>query len=136
MASAALKAVDWNTWFYAPGLPPKPDFDTSLVDVCYALAAKWENADSQDFNPAASDVDDWRANQVVVFLNSVKEFAKPLTKQQAQLMGETYGFFKSKNVEVTARYYGVGLRSRDENVYQPTADLLGKVGRMKFVRPL
>lgn len=42
-ASKALKSVDWETWFYAPGLPPKPDFDTSLVDECYALADKWAN---------------------------------------------------------------------------------------------
>ena len=42
-ASAALEKVDWDTWFYQPGLPPKPDFDTSMVDVCYSLAKKWEN---------------------------------------------------------------------------------------------
>jgi leukotriene-A4 hydrolase len=42
-ASSALDALDWDKWFYAPGLPPKPDFDTSMVDVCYALAKKWES---------------------------------------------------------------------------------------------
>jgi leukotriene-A4 hydrolase len=42
-ASEALKAVDWDTWFYKPGLPPKPKFDTSMVDKCYALADKWES---------------------------------------------------------------------------------------------
>lgn len=34
------------------------------------------------------------------------------------------------------RYFGIGLAAKDEGVYQPTADLLGTVGRMKFVRPL
>jgi leukotriene-A4 hydrolase len=42
-ASAALAKVDWDTWFYKPGLPPKPEFDTSMVDKCYALADKWES---------------------------------------------------------------------------------------------
>jgi leukotriene-A4 hydrolase len=42
-ASKALSSVDWDTWFYKPGLPPKPDFDTSMVDKCYALAKKWES---------------------------------------------------------------------------------------------
>jgi len=42
-ASAALAKVDWDTWFYKPGLPPKPKFDTSMVDKCYALADKWES---------------------------------------------------------------------------------------------
>lgn len=43
-ASAALANVDWDSWFYKPGLPPKPDFDTSLVDQCYALADKWKSS--------------------------------------------------------------------------------------------
>ena len=133
---AKLKAVDWSAWFYSPGLPPKPAFNTSLVDKCYALASQWENAGTENFKPSVSDIDGWKAKQVVVFLDRVKEFAAPLSKEQIQAMGETYKFFRSKNVEVTARYFDIGLRSRDEHVYQPTADLLGTTGRMKFVRPL
>lgn len=41
--SKKLESVDWDTWFYKPGLPPKPDFDTSMVDKCYELAKKWES---------------------------------------------------------------------------------------------
>ena len=37
-----LESVNWDEKFYAPGLPPKPDFDTSMVDDCYALAEKWK----------------------------------------------------------------------------------------------
>jgi leukotriene-A4 hydrolase len=43
-ASQKLEQVDWDSWFYKPGLPPKPDFDTSMVDDCYALAKKWEDS--------------------------------------------------------------------------------------------
>ena len=135
-SAAKLKAVNWDAWFYATGLPPKPIFDTSLVDGCYALASRWENANSEYFKPSLNDVKGWKANQIVVFLNRVKEFTVPLSKEKVQLMGETYKFFESRNVEVTARYFGIGLRSRDEHVYQPTAELLGSIGRMKFVRPL
>lgn len=42
-ASKALGEVDWDSWFYKPGLPPKPRFDTSMVDKCYTLADKWES---------------------------------------------------------------------------------------------
>jgi leukotriene-A4 hydrolase len=51
-------------------------------------------------------------------------------------MGEAYSLTETRNVELSSRYFGVGLLARDESVYQPTADLLGTVGRMKFVRPL
>ncbi|KAI9702515.1 MAG: hypothetical protein M1836_000995 [Candelina mexicana] len=138
--SKALNDLDWDTWFYAPGFPPKPDFDTSLVDVCYALADRWKNNsnDSNDehFEPNEHDLEGWSSNQTVVFLERVQGFEKPLTKESSQLMAKCYGFMKSKNVEVVSRYFVVGLKARDEAVYQPTAELLGKVGRMKFVRPL
>lgn len=128
--------MDWDKWLYAPGLPPKPDFDTTLVDVCYNLASKWEQAMAENFEPNAEDVSGWKAKQKVVFLDSVQLFEKPLDKRLVRAMGKAYGFEKSSNAEVVARYFGVGLRSRDEDVYKPTAELLGSIGRMKFVRPL
>ncbi|TVY64272.1 Leukotriene A-4 hydrolase-like protein [Lachnellula suecica] len=132
-ASKALESVDWDTWFYAPGLPPKPKFDTSMVDKCYALADKWV---SKDFSPAPSDIEGWAANQTVVFLEKVQLFKEPLTPSQSQAMGKAYSLATSRNVELSSRYFGIGLTAKDESVYQPAAELLGKVGRMKFVRPL
>ncbi|KAL8674803.1 MAG: hypothetical protein Q9168_000784 [Polycauliona sp. 1 TL-2023] len=134
-----LGEVDWNTWFYKPGLPPKPDFDTSLVDVCYALADKWKAfslGPEKGWSPNEKDIEGWMANQVVVLLERIQDFEKPLSKEAVHIMGQTYGFFKSKNVEIVSRYLAVGLKAKSEEVLGPTADLLGKVGRMKFVRPL
>ncbi|KAI9647916.1 Leucyl aminopeptidase yscIV [Ciborinia camelliae] len=132
-AAKALESVDWEAWFYKPGLPPKPEFDTSMVDNCYALAKKWE---SKDFTPSPSDIEGWSANQVVVFLQQVQLFSTPLTPAQSQAMGKAYSLVHTQNVELSSRYFGVGLAAKDESVYLPTAELLGKVGRMKFVRTL
>ncbi|EHL01211.1 Metalloproteases (zincins), catalytic [Glarea lozoyensis ATCC 20868] len=132
-ASKALEAVDWDSWFYKPGLPPKPDFDTSIVDKCYALADKWE---SNDYKPQPSDVEGWSANQIVVFLEKIQLFKTPIPVSQSKAMGSAYSLTNTRNVELSSRYFGIGLTSKDESVYQPTAELLGKVGRMKFVRPL
>lgn len=76
------------------------------------------------------------ANQSVVFLEKIQTFEKPLRPEDVQLMGKTYGYDKSENVELVSRFFGVGLEARDKSLYQPTAELLSKVGRMKFVRPL
>lgn len=37
-----IASIDWNDRLYSPGLPPKPDFDTSLAIQCYDLAKKWK----------------------------------------------------------------------------------------------
>lgn len=132
-AAKALDTIDWDTWFYAPGLPPKPNFDTSLVDKCYELARKWE---SQDFAPAVTDIAGWSANQIVVFLEKILTFPEPLSPAQSSAMGAAYALSTSQNVELSFRYFSIGLAARDRSVYQPAAELLGRVGRMKFVKPL
>ena len=128
-----LQNLDWDHWLFAPGLPPKPDFDTSLVDVCFELASRWR---AHDVQPKWSDIQDWSSNQIVVFLERIQGFDESLSPTNVKLMGDTYGFDKSQNVEIISRYYQVGLGSRADAVIQPTVDLLGKTGRMKFVRPL
>ncbi|KAL2872253.1 bifunctional aminopeptidase/epoxide hydrolase [Aspergillus lucknowensis] len=133
-ASKLLQELDWDSWFYKPGLPPKPDFDTSLVDVVYELAKKWRSSES--FQPQPSDIQDLTANQIVVFLEQVLLFEQPLTAERSKLMGDVYGFAKSENIEVSNLYLRVGLKAGDTSVLEPTTDLLGRIGRMKFVRPL
>ncbi|KAL2221446.1 leukotriene A-4 hydrolase [Thermoascus aurantiacus ATCC 26904] len=135
-ASKLLNDLDWDKWFYSPGLPPKPDFDTSLVDVVYELARKWQTLPESGFTPKESDIKGLMANQIVVFLEQILLFEKPLTPDQSRLMGEVYGFAKSENVEVANLYLQVGLKAGDRSVIEPTTELLGRIGRMKFVRPL
>jgi leukotriene-A4 hydrolase len=132
--------LDWDTWFYKPGYPPKPAYDDSMVVQCYELAEKWKQHSSSsgsDFKPDPSDISSWSANQSVVFLERLQSFPNPpISVDDAALLGSTYGYATSENVELVSRFYGVGLMARAKSVYEPTADLLSRVGRMKFVRPL
>ncbi len=145
-----IASIDWEGRFYTPGLPPKPEFDTSLADVCYALAEKWE---SEDFTPSTEDISSWTGNQILVFLSTVQDFTEPLTAeksvclpledlskvmltQRQQTLGKVYGLLDSKNAELKTAYYQIALRAKDTSAYEGVASLLGEVGRMKFVRPL
>ncbi|KAK3995050.1 peptidase family M1-domain-containing protein [Cladorrhinum sp. PSN332] len=128
-----IAEIDWEGRFYSTGLPPKPEFDTSLVDMCYELAEKWKQ---KDFKPSPSDTASWTGNQVLVFLNTVQDFEEPLSVEQSQTLGKTYGLSDSKNAELKSAYYHIAMKAKDTSAYQGVADLLGEVGRMKFVRPL
>ena len=110
-----------------------------MVVQCYELAEKWKQrgSGSSKFEPSPSDVSSWSANQSVVFLERLQSFPNPpVSIDDVELLGSTYGFATSENVELVSRFYGVGLMARAKSVYKPTADLLARVGRMKFVRPL
>jgi leukotriene-A4 hydrolase len=73
---------------------------------------------------------------MIVFLEAVQLFDTPLTPTQSRLLGHTYSLISTKNAEVSACYLSIGLAAKDEEVYPLTANFLGRVGRMKFVRPL
>lgn len=46
MQVPASRTVDWDTWFYAPGVPPVTnEYDTSLASQAYDLAMKWHTCD-------------------------------------------------------------------------------------------
>lgn len=139
-SSKKLNDLDWDKWFYTPGFPiEKPKFDTSLADGCFALADHWEKLNigtSSSWEPKQADLDGWTAKQSVVFLEKVQSFKKALSPELVEKMGTTYSFATSQNVEVVSRYLTIGLTAKTQSVYKPTTELLGRVGRMKFVRPL
>ncbi|KFA64967.1 hypothetical protein S40285_03866 [Stachybotrys chlorohalonatus IBT 40285] len=127
-----VAAIDWEDKFYTPGLPPKPEFDTSLANECYDLANKWKD---DSYTPDAKDVESFTGNQKLLFLETVQQ-SDSLTPERARLLGKVYDIAASHNVELKSSYYLIALKSKDESVYEGTAELLGQVGRMKYVRPL
>lgn len=105
----------------------------------YALADKWSGylgGRDNDFKPQPNDIKDWSANQIVVFLERVLAFPSPLPTERAQQMGETYSLKQTQNVEISSRFFQVALAAGDSTVKDLVTEMLGKVGRMKFVRPL
>lgn len=107
-----------------------------MVDVVYELSKKWQSLPDSSFKPHISDIQGLTANQLVVFLEQMLLLERPLTPQTSKLMGDVYGFTKSENIEVSNLYCQVGMKAGDDSVIEPTTELLGRIGRMKFVRPL
>ncbi|KAI1341392.1 peptidase family M1-domain-containing protein [Xylariaceae sp. FL0016] len=128
-----IAKIPWEERFYTPGLPPKPDFNTAYVDECLALAEKWK---SNDYQPDAKDIVSFSANQILVFLQTVRNFSPKLSVERSHLLGVTYNISTSKNVEVLSEYYKIALKAGDRDELSGVVSLLGSVGRMKFVRPL
>ncbi|KAI1301994.1 leukotriene A-4 hydrolase [Xylaria venustula] len=128
-----IAKIPWEERFYAPGLPPKPEFNTAYVDSCLALAEKWKEA---GYQPSAKDIESFTANQFLVFLQAVQNFSSPLNAERSHLLGTTYNISSSKNVELKTAYYLIALNAGDKSELSGVVALLGSVGRMKFVRPL
>ena len=132
-----VRSIDFDTWFHGTGLPPRPNFDTTLVDQCYALADKWLQK-PKSFEPSPSDIAGLQANQLLVFLAYLQDHSALLSAADVRCMEDTYGLGASRNLEVATAFLSLALQCGrpDKAVLDRTVEVLGLIGRMKFVRPL
>ncbi|ODV81024.1 leukotriene A-4 hydrolase 2 [Suhomyces tanzawaensis NRRL Y-17324] len=143
---AELDAIDWEAWLYGSGMPPViPDYDTTLVDQSYALAARWyqQITNGEGFNSfSQTDVSDFSTDQSVVFLetliayNKKSDFDWKNHTDALQAMDKIYSNYEaSKNGEICERWYTLQVASGSEKYFNILGNWLGTVGRMKYVRP-
>ncbi|TRM61567.1 hypothetical protein BD626DRAFT_549145 [Schizophyllum amplum] len=148
---AALDSIDWDGWFYGEGmeLPVKMEYDTSLAEAAYGLAARWDSArtsevDTLDFT--ADDLTTFDSNQKVVFLERLQTYAA-LPLSHVRHLGELYNIAMTPNAEIRLRFYAIALQDPASDAAQAYAQAAvdwvigaepgGSVkGRMKFNRPV
>ncbi|KAL2912780.1 Leucyl aminopeptidase yscIV [Polyrhizophydium stewartii] len=132
-----LKSVDWDSWFYKPGMPVVlNEFDPSLARSCEDLANRWDaarNETSPKFNKdefAAFD-----SAQKVMFLEKLSQ--KPtFTVSTLEAMDRIYDLTSITNCEVRLRWQLLCLQSGMESIFPHVTAFASSVGRMKYVRPL
>lgn len=137
-AAGAFECVEWDKWFYAPGMPPvKPQYDTTLVDVCTNLCERWSKA-SEDGNFegfSLSDFEQMSSPQKIEFLAQL--LLKPaVTTKCIQAMQQTYDLNRSTNAEIRFRWLRLKLRAGDESAIDGAIKMTAETGRMKFTRVL
>jgi leukotriene-A4 hydrolase len=137
--ASKLAEIDWQAWFYGPGMPSKPAFDTTLSAASEALATKWLHySDATAFS--SQDVAPWTSTQVVAMLESLLEQChyrhQYLDPAVCQVLGDTYKLTSTKNAEIRMRYQTLCIRSEAAFILPAVEAFLKEQGRMKYVRPL
>jgi leukotriene-A4 hydrolase len=152
----ALSSIPWDTWFYAPGMPPKPAFDTTLATASMDLAQRWVDANANVQNATQisnnnsivmlqtrfhkHDICHWSSSQVVLMLETIIELCTAMSQcldaAVLDLMMDLYQFAATKNAEIRFRFYTLALRSKYVPILPYVKVFLFEQGRMKFVRPL
>ncbi|XP_064604430.1 leukotriene A-4 hydrolase-like isoform X1 [Liolophura sinensis] len=132
-----LETVDWNTWFYGVGMPPvKPQYDTSLADICHQLGDRWSAASDGDLSAfSPTDLSNLSSVQVRQFLNHLLQ-QPPLSVAKLEKMEELYQLMKVQNSEVHFRWLRLCIRGEWSQAIAPALKFVSDQGRMKFVRPL
>ncbi|CAE6490640.1 unnamed protein product [Rhizoctonia solani] len=111
-----LNSVDWQAWLYGEGteLPVKMEYDTTLANKAYELAAKWDEsrtAEVGDLPFSAKDLHDFSSNQTVVFLERLQRY-DPLPAPHIKFLGDQYSLDTTLNGEIRLRWYGLALSAQ------------------------
>ena len=131
--------VDWETWFYEPGMPPiVPVFDKTLSEASERLAECWVAVDREGRMIPTTSIDSWSSNQITCFLDKLQSLTQdqPLQLSTLKAMDTAYSFASSKNAEILFRYCQIEVGSEDESILPVVLHFVMAQGRMKFTRPL
>ncbi|KAK4705696.1 hypothetical protein P7C70_g496, partial [Phenoliferia sp. Uapishka_3] len=131
----ALKGVDFDAWLNGEGLnlPVKMEFDTSLADAAYGLAAKWDaERDSTTFPFSAADIEDFSSNQVAMLLDTLVGYPT-FSSGAIKALNQAYDLDAAGNPEIRLRWYAVALKAGQ--FAKEAASWVETTGRMKFCRP-
>merc|ERR1712187_71324 len=136
----AVKAVDWEKWFYGCGMPDVPPIVSSLAEkvdlLCSSLVGGYDGA--------AEDLEGWFPAQTQLLLDQLIERAREAAaegsvedlRKRLDRWNEAYGFDATKNSELRFRWLTLALVCKDVVRVDAAIAMAKEVGRMKFTRPL
>jgi len=133
-----LDSIDWNSWLYAPGMPPiKNDFDQTYAKACNELAQRWDAARDDDHFDAFSpkDIESFSSIQKVIFLENLSEYVS-FPHIALEAIDSFYNFTDVRNSEIKFKWQTLCLKASYEAIYPHVVKFVTEQGRMKYVRPL
>ncbi|CAB3406460.1 unnamed protein product [Caenorhabditis bovis] len=128
-----LDQVDWKLWLNQPGIPPKPQYDSSLMLACKELAAKWTSG-----GPTPTDGSEFLKmsnSQKLAVLDTIRVNRKTFGDQMPSLTS-VYKLDEAKNAELRFRWLMLGLDTKWEPIIEASLAFALNIGRMKYCKPI
>ena len=137
---SSVAEIDWQTWFYAQGMPPVlPYLDQSMAKASSDLASIWCAVDREGkIPPSTNEIKEWSSSQITSFLDTLQVMTgdKPLNLSTLDSMKMLYRLAESQNSEILFRFCKLAVASEDESILPVVLRFITSQGRMKYVRPL
>ena len=137
-ADEILSQIDWDTWVYAPGLPPIENNFTNkyATEVENMANLFYENNLPDNFVEIFKG---WFTLLKQRFLNRIKEANQELTDEQLTYLSDILNLKQGYDVEVSTLYFLIVLehgKTLKDDFKEALVDFLGKHGRINYLRPL
>jgi hypothetical protein len=122
---AARQGVDFAAWIDGPGVPAgAPVASSRRIEAVEALAGR---------APEAADAAKWTPIEWQLYLEAQP---RPAPAGLCEALDDRFHLTRSGNYEVLVSWLELGLSSSFPPARARTEEVLGAVGRMKYLRPL
>ncbi len=130
-----LKKVDWDTWIFTPGYPiVKNDFNnTYSTEAQIRLNDLFNGLTKDDFPQVFKD---WLTTVKIVFLNLVATNLNKFSEENYVYFRDTLKLSTDYNMEIKNIWFQISLNTNHKDILPNIIDFLGKIGRMKYIRPI
>ncbi len=134
-AQNVLQQVDWDTWIFKPGFPiVKNDFNNTFsTEAASRLDDLFSGVMKDDFPEVFKN---WHTSVKIVFLNMVAANLNKLSEENYVYFRDTLKLNTDFNMEIKNVWYQISLNSNHKDAIPFVIDFLGKIGRMKYIRPI
>ncbi|HSB18446.1 MAG TPA: M1 family metallopeptidase [Anaeromyxobacteraceae bacterium] len=126
----ALARVDADAWLHRPGMPDgAPRFVSARLEEITALAEGWKAGR----RPAPAEVHAWKPTELLVYL---QKLPRDLGVEDCAWLDRALELDGRGNHEILVQWLCIAARAGHAPAFPRIRQVLSKVGRMKFVRPL
>ncbi|MHB0971366.1 MAG: M1 family metallopeptidase [Thermoanaerobaculia bacterium] len=124
------KKVDSDKWLHETGMPANaPVFQSAKLDELTALAGKWDSG----ARPTKAQSDAWSPSEMLVYL---QHLPREMDKAGLEWLEENFKLTGRGNYELLVEWLTIAGGSDYEPVFPRIREVLMRVGRMKYLRPL
>src|SRR5215471_16534462 len=117
-------------WLYETGMPPNaPVFTSAKLEELRSLAQAW----TAGMRPAAAQLQQWGPLDVLVVL---QRLPRELEHASLAWLDAQLHLTSRSNYEILVEWLTIAAGSDYESVFDRIREVLTRVGRMKFLRPL
>jgi leukotriene-A4 hydrolase len=125
-----VKEAGVDAWLYEPGMPANaPVFQSKALEGLTTLAAGWTSGK----RPDASQVAAWRPVEMLIYLQNLP---RQIDREGCEWLDRNLELSGRGNYELLVEWLTIAGGSDYEPVFGRIRDVLTRVGRMKYLRPL
>jgi len=122
--------VHSDSWLYEPGMPANaPVFRSERLEELTALAGRWAGG----ARPSKEQVSGWKPSEMLIYLQHLPRLMDPAS---CEWLDRVLGLTGRGNYEILVEWLTIAAGSDYEPVFGRVREVLTRVGRMKYLRPL